>query len=190
MIKEIKYFHPSGAMLPNGSHYQKGGFLKECRENMNSFLSSYQSKGINIENEKTGGFIIFPEDFFQSQKSEKGIERDEEESFKDSLGNDEDKWGYIETPEDRVSRKVDEFVGAELEENPKRKIYTFGSSFKGKYVGDNGETFNEQCLCLEIDGLPSEDLLNLANVIADRFKIGAMLVRDFHHDKVYLVNSL
>ena len=38
-LTEIKYFHPSGANLPNGSHYQKGGFLYECRKNANSFVT-------------------------------------------------------------------------------------------------------------------------------------------------------
>lgn len=27
-FNEIKYFHPSGKTLPNGSHFQKGGFFE------------------------------------------------------------------------------------------------------------------------------------------------------------------
>lgn len=38
---EIRYFHPSGRIaLPNGHPIQKGGFLRECRINSNSFETS------------------------------------------------------------------------------------------------------------------------------------------------------
>lgn len=37
-MTEIRYFHPSGKTIPNGSHIQKGGFLLECRQNKRSFI--------------------------------------------------------------------------------------------------------------------------------------------------------
>ena len=36
-ITEIKHFHPSGKPMPNGSHFQRGGFLHECRVNKDGF---------------------------------------------------------------------------------------------------------------------------------------------------------
>lgn len=48
---EIKYFYPSGrTTLPNGHPIQKGGFLRECRINNNSFEPSLHS----------GYCIVFP----------------------------------------------------------------------------------------------------------------------------------
>lgn len=37
-FKEIKHFHPAGETMPNGSHYQWGGFLEECKKNVYSFI--------------------------------------------------------------------------------------------------------------------------------------------------------
>lgn len=37
----VKYFHPEGKSMPNGSQYQRGGFLQECKQNTNSFVLKY-----------------------------------------------------------------------------------------------------------------------------------------------------
>ena len=39
--EEIKYFHPSGKPLPNGSHFQRGGFLHKCRVNKDAFTLQF-----------------------------------------------------------------------------------------------------------------------------------------------------
>lgn len=39
-MKAIRYFHPSGKSMPNGSYYQRGGFLYECRQNAQSFVET------------------------------------------------------------------------------------------------------------------------------------------------------
>ena len=57
----IKYFHPTGKSLPNGIAYQRGFFLKECRDNSATFhfsailhpLHHFLSHGL-------GGMIVFP----------------------------------------------------------------------------------------------------------------------------------
>ena len=60
-LTEIKYFHPSGAKLPNGSHYQKGGFLYECRKNANSFVTDGSTSERQCRMAKhRGGIIVFP----------------------------------------------------------------------------------------------------------------------------------
>ena len=60
-LTEIKYFHPSGADLPNGSHYQKGGFLYECRKNANSFVTDGSTSECQCRMAKhRGGIIVFP----------------------------------------------------------------------------------------------------------------------------------
>ena len=37
-FKEIKNFHPDGESMPNGISFQRGGYIKECIENKNSFI--------------------------------------------------------------------------------------------------------------------------------------------------------
>ena len=60
-LTEIKYFHPNGANLPNGSHYQKGGFLYECRKNANSFVTDGSTSERQCGMGKhRGGIIVFP----------------------------------------------------------------------------------------------------------------------------------
>lgn len=59
-IKEIKYFHPSGRILPNGSNYQKGGFLNECKKNKDSFILDEGVHGEQYGMSKyRGGMIVF-----------------------------------------------------------------------------------------------------------------------------------
>lgn len=60
-LTEIKYLHPSGADLPNGSHYQKGGFLYECRKNANRFVTdgSISERQCGMGKHR-GGIIVFP----------------------------------------------------------------------------------------------------------------------------------
>lgn len=36
-ISKIKHFHPEGKTMPNGNSYQRGGFLKECSDNLQKF---------------------------------------------------------------------------------------------------------------------------------------------------------
>ena len=59
-ISEIKYFHPSGKTLPNGSFYQKGGFLSECKINKESFILSedIHDKQYNMKDYR-GGIVVF-----------------------------------------------------------------------------------------------------------------------------------
>ncbi len=59
-IREVKYFHPSGLTLPNGSHYQKGGFLNECHKNKNNFVLDEDIPGEPYGMTKyRGGVIVF-----------------------------------------------------------------------------------------------------------------------------------
>ena len=60
---EVKYFHPQRQTMPNGSHYQRGGFLQECRENSNSFVLDEGVHGNQYGMSKyRGGIIVFSTD--------------------------------------------------------------------------------------------------------------------------------
>lgn len=58
-LKEIKYFHPQGKEMPNGCHYQRGGFLNECKTNSESFMPSAAHNNLKGQN---GGILVFPID--------------------------------------------------------------------------------------------------------------------------------
>lgn len=79
-FREVKYFHPSGAGLPNGSHYQKGGFLNECRKNMNAFVLD---EGVQDERDEKsacrGGIIVFAENADAEQISSMDISWNDED---------------------------------------------------------------------------------------------------------------
>ena len=75
--------------------------------------------------------------------------------------------------------ETDEYIGA----------YTIGNAFKGKYVGDNGEQFDERSTTIEIGGLSTNGLLRLAEMIARVFHQETVLVKDMNNMKFYLANS-
>jgi len=59
-VREIRYFHPSGKSLPNGSYFQRGGFLGECRRNRDSYILDKAVHGEQCGLSKhQGGVITF-----------------------------------------------------------------------------------------------------------------------------------
>lgn len=58
---KIKYFYPSGRPLPNGSHFQRGGFLHECRVNKDAFTLQFPHLEGPVGLGAQGGVIVFPE---------------------------------------------------------------------------------------------------------------------------------
>lgn len=182
-IKEIKYFHPSGASLPNGSNYQKGGFLNECRKNMNSFVLNEGVHGEQYGMAKyRGGMIVFAVNVNAVQMSSNKIVnaiKQFVETTKNRFNKDKIVHSTINGFNNDNTKNNGEYIGA----------YSLGNFFKGKYLGDNGEMFNDRSICLEINGLSSKSLLKLAEMIADRFKQETVLVKDFNRNKIYLADA-
>ena len=62
-FKEVKYFHPSGKTMPNGSHYQRGGFINECKINKDNFVLDEGVHGEQYGMEQyRGGIVVFSTD--------------------------------------------------------------------------------------------------------------------------------
>ena len=78
-----------------------------------------------------------------------------------------------------VYKETNDWIGA----------YSLGNFFKGKYVGDNGEMFDDRSLSIEINGLSSKGLLRLAEYICQDFLQETVLVKDLNTNKIYLANS-
>lgn len=75
-------------------------------------------------------------------------------------------------------------------ENEYIGAYSVGNYFHGRYVGDNGEKFDEKSLCLEINGLSSVALLKMAENITKSFGQETVLVKDLNSGKIYLADPL
>lgn len=182
-FNEIKYFHPSGKTLPNGSHFQKGGFLNECRQNANSFVldEGVHDKQYGLSKYR-GGIIVFAVSVNAVKLSGN--------RFINAIKQ------FIETNKNRfrkdtiVHNTINKF-NADDKRNSGEHIsaYSLGNFFKGKYVGDKGEMFNDRSICLEINGLSSKSLLKLAEMIANEFKQETVLVKDLNKNKIYLANA-
>jgi hypothetical protein len=183
IIKEVKYFHPSGAALPNGSNYQRGGFLNECRKNTDSFVLDEGVHGEQYGMAKyRGGVIVFAVSVNAVQMSDnRFVNRIKQfvETAKNRFNKDKMVHSAIMAFNKDNTRNGGEYIGA----------YSLGNFFKGKYVGDNGEMFNDRSICLEINGLSSKSLLKLAELIADRFKQETVLVKDLNRNKIYLADA-
>lgn len=80
----------------------------------------------------------------------------------------------------KFNDKGGEYIGA----------YSVGNFFKGKYVGDNGEMYNERSLAVEINGLSSGSLLKVAEMIAQEFMQETVLVKDLNKNKIYVADSI
>ena len=178
-FRVVKYFHPSGASLPNGSHYQKGGFLNECRKNLNGFVLNKNIHGEQYGMTKyRGGMIVFAVNANAVQMSnDRFISATSQfiETIKDHFIKARTAHRTIMSFNDNKNRNSGEHFGA----------YSLGNFFKGRYAGGNGQMFDDKSICLEINGLSSRSLLRLAKIIADKFSQETVLVKDLNRDKVY-----
>ena len=177
---EVKYFHPQRQTMPNGSHYQRGGFLQECRENLNSFILDEGVHGKQYGMAKyRGGIIVFSTDVNAVELDKNKIINKIKQvitTFKNRLKKD----AIIHNVMNKFNDKGGEYIGA----------YSVGNFFKGKYVGDNGEMYNERSLAVEINGLSSESLLKVAEMIAQEFMQETVLVKDLNKNKIYTADSI
>lgn len=177
---EVKYFHPQRQTMPNGSHYQRGGFLQECRENLNSFILDEGVHGNQYGMAKyRGGIIVFSTDVNAVELDKNKIINKIKQvitTFKNRLKKDT----IIHNVMNKFNDKGGEYIGA----------YSVGNFFKGKYVGDNGEMYNERSLAIEINGLSSESLLKFAEMIAQKCMQKTVLVKDLNKNKIYTADSI
>lgn len=168
---KIKHFHPEGLVFPNGSHYQRGGYLRECRKNLDSFVLD---EGVHDTqhgmSDNRGGIIVFSTDInalkLDDNKVLNKIRQILTSYKKDSMIKSNDNGG--------------ESIGA----------YSVGNFFKGKYVGDNGKMFADKSLSIEINGLSRKSLLKMAEMLAQEFLQETVLVKDLNKNKIYLADSI
>ena len=173
-FREVKYFHPDGTSLPNGSHYQRGGFLNECRANRDAFLidEAVHDKQYGLADYRSG-IIVFSTDI-NAVQLDTNIIKNKIKQFVVTWRNRLTKGKKIHDVINDFNSNENEYIGA----------YSVGNYFHGRYVGDNGEKFDEKSLYLEINGLSSVALLKMAENIAKSFGQETVLVKDLNSGKI------
>lgn len=179
-FKEIKYFSPDGSTMPNGIGFQRGNFLHECKVNREAFVldEAIHDKQYGLADYR-GGIIVFSTDV-NAVSLDKNKLNNKIKQILVTL-NQRLNVGKISHSIINKFNKYNggEFIGA----------YSLGNVFKGKYVGDNGEEYDEHSTTIEVNGLSSQGLLRLAEMVARMFHQETVLVKDFNNMKFFLVNG-
>ncbi|MBQ0030400.1 MAG: hypothetical protein KBT32_08190 [Bacteroidales bacterium] len=171
-FREIKYFHPNGRTMPNGCHYQRGGFLKECRENKKLFIiDEKEHSKLNWKTKTCGAIIVFATD---------SCNDDIENKIWQVISSLADKWNFMSIND---SIDLDSIVGMDC-----TRTYSIGHFFQGRYVGKNGKIYNGDSVCVAVNGLSCRNL----KILAEKLTMASthpVLVKDLNSDKVYLADD-
>lgn len=182
-IREIKWFSESGKGIPSGATYQKGGFLVECRKNEKKFVTEgIAGEQYGLSNYR-GGVIVFATSVNSVELSKNKFANKARQlwhSFLNSAMKDRKLNKCIDSY-NKDEKNSDDLIGA----------FSVGNAFKGKYVDiDTGRVFNDKSYTIEIGGLSSKGLLDLAERIANEFEQQTVLVKDFNANKFYLADGV
>ena len=175
-FKEIKYFSPDGKTMPNGIAFERGNFFHECRLNSEKFIIDKEVHPVQYGlKEHRGGIIVLSTDIraVQLDSNIKPIittfwKRYNSSSKLHRMVNMFNKYNKTK------------FIGA----------YSVRHAFNGKYVGYNGEKYNEHSTTIEINGLSCRGLLILSEMIARALYQESVLIKDLNKMKLYYAASL
>jgi hypothetical protein len=180
-FKEIKYFSRDGSSMPNGSAIQRGGFLHECRMNKEAFVidEAIHSQQYGLGDYR-GGIIVFSTTV-NAVSLDKNKIKNKVKQILATIGQRFNAGNISHKIINKFNKynETGEYIGA----------YSVGNAFKGKYVGDNGEQFDERSITIEVGGLSTKGLLRLGEMIAKVFHQETVLIKDMNNFKFYLANS-
>lgn len=157
--------------MPNGSHFQRGGYLGECRINKTKFLH-------DDESERYGGIIVFPFPLLDNGMDENTLAKDIEQRF---ISFTQGRWIY------RLKSLLTNLFNREREYIPMR--YRMGHLFTGEYVSEEGERYGKNSFCVELNGIKRQQLFTFAKHSALRFGLRNVLVRESGRGRIYHVDS-
>lgn len=181
-FREIKQFHPEGKSMPNGISYQRGEYARECIDNLQSFVLNEGVHGIQggMKNYR-GGVIVFSTDI-NVLNGEKELE-----IYKKKFSN------LCETVKSRALKyKKSEQIRNLFSKSQGEQFYVYsvGHAFRGKYQTDDGRLYDENSVTFEINGISSESLLKLAELVAKSFAQEIVLVKELNNNKIYLADTI
>lgn len=67
--------------------------------------------------------------------------------------------------------------------------WTVGKGLSGRYTAKNGKVFGENSISVDIIGISTETLLEIATELCNLFNQEAVLVKDYTNNDIYLVNG-
>ena len=180
-FRAVKYFHPNGKSMTNGCYYQRGSFLNECRINKDCFVLDEDVHGEkNGMNNLRGGLVVFSTDvnvIYMNDDQLIDIIKQLVVRFNDSINRNENKSIYL------LMRKT-------TKQQEKIEAFSIGCHFKGKYVGDKGEKYNDKSLSVEVNGISCRNLLSFAEMVAQEFMQETVLVKDLNLNEIFLANNI
>lgn len=193
-ITEIKYFRTDGKnTAPSGYCVYNGGVYSQIRENKKSFrhgetYRKYMCEAIMKDQyglmNYRGGMIVF------ATSVNAVVDREEKSKIKAYI-----KKAYLSTINLILrSKKLNKLVKKWNEdfggiENKQIGAFSVGNLFDGRYVGENGKTYNDKSFSVEFCGVPSEILLLFAIRICKEYKQESVLVKDYNKNKIFLVDD-
>lgn len=189
-----QYFRTDGVnKKPSGVFYSKGFINASIQKNKKSFVRESLNENFLIEkiadnqynlSKYNGGIIVFATsvnttiDSMELSKIKSILKKTYYSiinmTFKNKkLNNLVKKWNK------EFGNNEDMFIGA----------FSIGNFFKGRYIGDNGEVYNDTSSSIDLGGVPSEMLLLFATKLCKEFKQESVLVKGMNKNKEYLVND-
>lgn len=136
--------------------------------------SSFLDEGISYEpsdNEK-GGIIVFSTEVNAKTLSSNAIINWAKQKFETIKNN-----FYKNKKIDEIGKKHN-LVG-----------WTVGKYLSGRYTAENGKSFGEDSLSLEIIGVDFDTLISVAEDLCKEFKQEAVLVKDYSSGRVFFVKE-
>ena len=173
-IREIKYFHPTGKPMPNGCGFQRGGYLNECRINKNAYsLDKSVHDGRCDNSQFRGGVVTLPTVI-------------DEERYSEVVNMVKQAAIFVEE-KIRKHRLNSGFLG--FDKNEHVEAYSIGHCFTGRYVGDDGDIYDEKSLSVEVNGLSRLGLNYFAERLAETLHLKSVLVRNLIDNKFYFIDT-
>lgn len=194
VLKSLKYLSPDGETeCPDQVFYAKGQWYKKVKINENAFKCEGEKNffGEAIAPEQyglskyRGGIIVFSTDVNAVNSQNKNIWQkvksffsNKINTFVNRLKKNKKLVNLVKKHNVEYENIEDYFIGA----------FTIGNFFKGRYVGNDGNIYDEKSTTIEIAGVPSEVLLLLGIEIANEFKQETVLIKDLNKNKFYLAD--
>ena len=132
-----------------------------------------ESISYEVPQEEAGGIIVISTDINSKNLNKNKLVNWIHQKIK-TLGN---RLTYNKKVVDRL--KTDERVGG----------WTIGRFLKGRYVGDNGQVFDENSFSIEIIGISIDNLLDIAEDICKDFDQETVLVKTYYPQRILFVDS-
>ncbi len=167
-----KCFHPEGKLGFQGI-WSMGGWEKLSKQNAQAF----KKHNFTQEQENKGGMIVFPQEIKNLLNCE---DKEKAEEALNSLHKEQKEFAKQLYSSSLLYNFTQKHKGTE---------YFFGRGFLGKFPSYTNYFFDKNSLTLEISRVTSEDLIKLAEDIADIFFQEILVVKDYNNDKIYLVNG-